>query len=100
MNAYRRNQKIEYYKTLALVQATVYSGNVVAAAQSEDSSPVSVDGINKVMDELKELMIPELAEDKKKKAERAKKIMDDELSKGAFKVTARTFDKKPQRKKK
>ena len=98
MNAHRRNQQIEYYKTLAVVQASIYSGNMAAAAAAGDTSSVSVDNVNKALEQLRELLIPELVEDRKQREEKAKKIMDQELSKGSFKVTARTFDKKPRRK--
>lgn len=79
-------RRIEYTKTLALVNAIIGVGNHIAAAVSQSSpNKQSGDKLAKTMDVLKSLLLPEEAERTDRDAGRAKVILEREVSAGPIK---------------
>lgn len=74
----------EYVKTLTIVKAIEYAAGVIATAGSGE--PPSTDGVNGLLGELKDLLLPEMAEDREDKAKKVKRIMEHEMAQGPFKV--------------
>ena len=99
LKAFRENRKIEYLKVMVQAHASVYAGQIVAAAMAQSGNSPDIGMVNKPLELLKEMLMPELAEEGAAKAERAKKLLEEELAKGSFQVEAMVFDKGKKKRK-
>jgi len=77
----RRQKSIEFTKNLLMVNTIISSSNNVAASMSEESSSPSNDNIKDMIECLRGLLMPEYAEDKDEKAQKARKILEEEEKK-------------------
>ena len=77
----QRERVIEFTKTLLIVNTIISAANSIASALAEDSSSPSNDNIKDMIESLRGLLLPEYAEDKEKKAERARKLLEEEEKK-------------------
>ncbi len=80
-------------KVQTIVQAIGYAASVIANV-SQGEQPPSPDGVNKILDSLKILLIPSEKEELERQSKRAKELMEHESSKGAFKVEAMGQEKR------
>lgn len=94
LKAFRNKQLISFTKTQVLVEAIVYAGHVVASMLAKDATAPGPDRINDLMANLRELLFPEMGEDKEEKAKKAMKVVEKEIAKGPFKVEGMTYGKK------
>jgi len=92
ISAVQRRQKIQFLTTLAIINAIIQVGGNVAAAVSGGNAP-GTEQLQKTVDTLKKLMLPELEEDLTKRVEEVKKIMSQEADRGPFKVRPLDYDK-------
>lgn len=102
--AIERERRIEYLKTVTLVNAIIGVGNVIAAAVSgSPGNQLGGDKITKSLELLKELLIPEESEKTEKQALEAREKLSKEVAKGPLKVravgTGKAKKKRGQRKK-
>lgn len=82
-----------YLNTIAIIQAVVYAGQTSAAAAAGSDQSPSTDGLNKTISALQDLLLPGDDTEKKERAERAKRIMEEEINKGPFKVEGMVYNK-------
>ena len=80
-------------KVQTIVQAIGYAASVIANV-SQGEQPPSPDGVNKILDSLKILLIPSEKEELEKQSKRAKELMEHESNKGAFNVEAMSNEKR------
>ncbi len=85
---YRREQEIRYINTMAVVQSIMYAAGVIRSAIIPDASSPSPDSLNKLLDTFRVLLMPELEESMKEKAESVKKMLEDAQNQTPFKVEA------------
>lgn len=95
MGAFFRNQNIQFMTTLALVNAIIQIGNSIAAASSGgQASSGGADSLKKTMESLRDLLLPEDKVQKDSQAEKALKVLKDEVAKGALRVTAKSSSRR------
>jgi hypothetical protein len=86
MRQYRREQEIRYISTMVVVQSIMHAAGVIAAASSPNVSSPSPDSLNKLLDSFKILVMPELEEGMKEKADNVKKMLEDAQNQTPFRV--------------
>lgn len=86
IRAFDHKKQVEYLKLLAVVKAIEFStGSIMSAisnANGGDASPPSPDGVNNLLDTIKGMLIPALAEDKEEKARKVKETIKREIERG------------------
>lgn len=93
-----REDRIEFLKTMVLLDATIRGSNLVAAAVSGGSQPQKSDAAGKLLEALRRELLPGDEERMEEKTKDIKKILEAELAKGPIEV--RVVDdgsKKPKR---
>jgi hypothetical protein len=84
-------RRVEYIKTLAIVNAIISVGNhVVAAITQSPGDAKGGDSVTKTLEALKEMLLPEDKERTESKAQRARRVLEEEATKGPIKF--RTMD--------
>lgn len=91
MQAFRKRQLAQYTQTAIIVNAIQYGAGVVASALSDGESP-SPDKVNDLLNHLKSLLLPDLAEEKDEQAKKAMKAMEEEIKKGPFQVEGMQYN--------
>ncbi len=76
-----------------IVNTIAYAAGVIANV-SVGEQPPSPDGVNKLLDQLKVMLLPEMREDIDKQSERVKELMKREQDSGPFKVQSMVYSKK------
>ena len=94
-HALKRESQIQFLTTLCLINAIISTGNNVAAAVSGGDAPVG-DTLKKTTDQLRDLLLPELAESRDEAAARIKDELEKEMNRGPLKV--RFMDRDPKKK--
>lgn len=87
MSALKRRNRVDLLTTMSLISAIMVSGNRVAAAVSGNNPPDS-DSLTKITDELRGLLIPEIAEELEKKTETMKEKLLKETNSGPMYIRA------------
>lgn len=81
--------------TLTLVNAIIQVGNTIAAATSGgQSSSGGSDGLKKTMESLRDLLLPEDQVEKESQAEKAMKLLQEEVTKGSLVVKPKAESRK------
>lgn len=93
-----RERQVKYTQTIAIVNAIMTMGTAVVSAITQTPNQSSGDKLKKVLDHLRDLLLPELAEQREKDADRVKELLHREVEQGPIKVTPMTR-KKSRRKK-
>lgn len=84
-------RRVEYIKTLAIVNAIIGVGNhIVAALSQSPGDSKGGESITKTLEVLKSLLLPEDKERTEDKAKRARRLLEQEAAKGPIKF--RTMD--------
>lgn len=83
-SAIETERRTELAKTMVIVNAIIGMGNHISAAVSGagTSGKKTLDGLNKSLDILRELLVPEIVENTGKEAERAKALLKKEIEAG------------------
>lgn len=90
MSAFFRKQKIQFMTTLSIVNAIIQVGNTIAAATSGgQASSGGGDSLKKTMESLRDLLLPEDQIEKESQAEKAMKLLQEEVSKGVLLVKSK-----------
>ena len=97
--ALERERQIDYAKTTAVVNAIISVGNAVVSAVTGSAGSSDGDKLKKTMDNLRNLMLPELAEKAERDAGRVKTILEREASQGPITLTPMAHKKSKRRKK-
>lgn len=96
--ALMREDRIEFFKTMAIVDATIRGSNSVTAAVSGGSQPPKSDSASKLIDLLRKELLPGEEERLEEKTRDVKKIMEAELAKGPIQIrVADDGSKKPKK---
>lgn len=93
-----RERLARYSETLAIVNAIISVGNALVATISHTPAQQSVKKGKDVMELLKELLLPQVAENNERDAEKVKARLKAELDKGPFKVRSMAYSKRRGRK--
>lgn len=94
LRAFRRNQIITLVQTQTIVQSIHWMANTITTAVQKGDSFPSPDNINDLLETLRTLLLPELAEDKENRAQKVMKVMEKEIARGPFKVEGMAYNKK------
>lgn len=86
--AMKRRSKIDFLTTLSIINAIILAGDRVAASVSGSGSAPSVDDLSKLVDELRGLYMPEVAEELRKKTESMKAKLAKEYDQGPLYIRA------------
>lgn len=86
MISIRRRSEIEFLKIMSVINAIISVGNTVAASMSDSGAAPSSDSLNKTLESLREVLLPHLAEDSKRKAKKYEVLMKEELDRGPLKI--------------
>ena len=99
MSAITHQQNVHFLTTLCIINAIIHTGNTIAVASTGGGSggSESGDALRKSIDELTKVLLPQTEESLAKKVEHVKKLMEEETSRGAFKVKAVGETKQPGR---
>lgn len=84
--ALMREDRIEFLKTIVLLDATIRGSNQVAAAVSGGSQPQKSDTAGKLLEALRRELLPGDEERLEEKSKDVKKILEAEMAKGPIKV--------------
>ena len=87
IRAHKRSQEAEFLKFRAIIEAIIYAANGIAG------SDPSSDTLESLISSVKNILLPDLAEEKEDKATKVKELMKAELERGPFKVEAMDFGK-------
>jgi hypothetical protein len=87
------DNEIEYLKILAVVNAIMTVGNNLISVMTQSNSPTSSDNLNKVLEALKDVMLPHYAEATKKKALEVRERIIKESTGGPIKIQVMGRDK-------
>ena len=99
--AVERERRIEYLKTVTLVNAIIGVGNVVAAAVTgSPNNQLGGDKVTKSLELLRDILLPEDSEGREKQATSAREKLAKEMAKGPLKVRAAGNPSKTRRTKK
>lgn len=94
--AFQRKNRIQLVTNLALINAIMLSSDrIVAAIQHSDSMP-GADKLNKIIEEMKQLLVPELVESNKEKEAKMEAQLKEIENMGPIKVR---YDRGSKRKK-
>lgn len=97
MKAFRERQLTSFVQTRVIVESVVYAGNLIASTMSNSDNSPGPDKINDLLDDLRSLLMPEFKEDKERRAKKFKRLMEQEVSQGPFKVEGMSYGKKRKR---
>lgn len=86
MRAFRHKQYTRFLETRTIVEAITFVGGLVVAAINKSGSAPKLDPLNDLLGELRSQLMPDLAEEKDSKAKKVKKIIEEEINRGPFKV--------------
>jgi hypothetical protein len=78
---------------MAIVNAIIAAGNYIASAVTGGEAS-SNDKLQKTLDSLKETLLPQYKEERKRKAEKAKELLTKEVAGGPIRVKVVGKDKK------
>lgn len=95
--AFERQQQTLFLQNLAVVNAIIQGANHIVSAVSGGGSSQS-DGVSKVMDRLRSILLPEDLAESEKKAANIKKLLEEEIAKGP--LTVRSMSSSRSRSKK
>ena len=85
--ALKKKNLIEYIEVSAIVHTIGYAANVIASAVGGEQAP-SPDSINKMLENLKTMLLPETKEELKEQTRKVRELMEQEQQRGPFKVQA------------
>lgn len=83
-------------ETLLLVQTILLAGSRVAAAVGGGEAPGSSD-LQELLSSFKAALLPEFVEEQEKRAEKIRKIVEEEAKVGSFQVQAMTYEKRKKK---
>jgi hypothetical protein len=95
--ALKRRAEIEFYKTMAVINAIITVGNGITKAITQSPDSGSSDALNKTVDVLKEALLPHWAEDTDKRAKEARAKLEEEINRGPLKIQVMSKSKKKRR---
>jgi hypothetical protein len=81
----QRREEIEYLKLMAIVNAIITAGNKIAAAVTSSEFTGS-DSLNKLLDIIKEQMMPQNKEALEERARKIKEMLEKEVAGGPIQV--------------
>lgn len=87
------DNEIEYLKLLAVINAIMSVGNSLISAMTGSNSTQSGDNLTKVLDALKDMMLPHYGESTKKRALEVRERIIRESSNGPLKIQVMGRDK-------
>lgn len=91
--AWKRQAEIEYLKIMAVVNAIIYVGNGIRSALSGDETHGG-DSLKKGLESLEKMLLPHFSEENKDMAEKARRILMKEATRGPLKIRVMEDDKK------
>lgn len=93
--AINRKKQVHFLTTLVTVNAIIHVGNCIQTAISGGSSQSKgVEGLQKMIDTLKSMLVPDDTLDTESKVQRALRILQEETAKGPLTVRPMAEDKK------
>lgn len=95
--AINRRAEVEFAKTMVIVNAIISGCNSVSAAVAQSPEGSSSDALNKSLDALKSVLLPQWAEENEQRAGEAKKKLMEEMNRGPLKIQVMTNTKKKRR---
>ena len=84
--ALMREDRIDFLKTMALLDATIRGSNFVAAAVSGGSQPSKSDSASKLIESLRQELLPGEEQHLEEKSRDVKRILAAELAKGPIHI--------------
>lgn len=78
---------------MTIVQAITFAAQSIASTVAQSDQTPSPDTLNKSLSNLLDLLVPDDNKDKEAKIEKAKKMMEEEIKKGPFKVEGMSYNK-------
>lgn len=97
IRALREEKRASLLQTNIIVQAINFAADKISATVAQSDQSPSPDSLNKALEELQDLFFPDQSSEREERAQRAKKIMEEELKKGSFKVEGMVYNS-PKRK--
>ncbi len=95
IQAINRKSQIQFLTTLLTVNAIIHVGNNIQSALSGGSSPSNgADNLQKMVESLRTMLVPEDTFDKESKVQKALRILEQETSKGPLTVRPMVENKK------
>lgn len=96
IQAINRKNQVQFLTTLLTVNAIIHVGNSIQAALSGGSSQSDkgADNLQKMVDSLKSMLVPEDSLETESKVQKALRILEEETSKGALTVRPMVENKK------
>jgi hypothetical protein len=85
INAIHQKAELEYLKIMAVVNAIIGVGNQISSSITK-SDYTGNDKLNKVLDTLKEVLLPQYKEEQSRKAAKAKDLLSKEVSGGPIRI--------------
>lgn len=95
--AINRRAEAEYLKVMVIVNAIITGCNSVVAAVSKSPEGSSSDALNKSLDGLKSVLLPQWAEENEQRAGEARKKLMAEMNRGPLKIQVMSNSKKKKR---
>jgi hypothetical protein len=96
IQAINRKSQIQFLTTLLTVNAIIHVGNSIQTALSGGSSQSNkgADNLQKMVDSLKSMLVPEDSLETESKVQKALRILEEETAKGPLKVRPMVENKK------
>jgi hypothetical protein len=85
--AIKQKNLIEYMKVHTIVQTIGYAADVIATVSAGEQPP-GPDKVNKLLESLKVMLLPETREELEHKSQKVKTLMEQAQNAGPFKVQA------------
>lgn len=94
IKAIQRENNIRLLTTVSIINAIIHTGNMIGAAVSGGSSSSdSGEALKKTLENLEKSLMPQSREHLEKRSKEVKRILEEETSRGPFKVKAVAKDK-------
>ena len=96
MSAYRDTQQEKYLHTLLIIKSIFQAAGTISAAVTGGNAP-SANDVQELLSAYKNMLMPELKDEEKEKADRVKEIMERENEIGSFQVSALNYSFRPKK---
>lgn len=94
--ALNKESEIEYLKVVTIVNAIISTGNAIRASITGSDSSGS-DSMKETLEELRDIMLPHLAENREEKAKQVKERLAEEHQKGPLQIKVMEDNRKRRR---
>jgi len=93
LRAFRRDGVIKLTQTMAIVKSILYAASHLGSVMAQSDQSASPDDLNDTLSALQDLLLPGTENAKEAQAERAMRMMEEEIKKGPFKVEGMVYNK-------